>query len=280
MFQFLKSNKNLLSRSAEIFELSPEDFFEKQRHISSSRRLRKSSVHWGEKIFFDYLKGNNDVGILEVGSNDCAHTKRFLQETTHNVFAMELNPHSFGALNEVKKLYPERFNFVLAGASNTNEVVEFPIFSSFQGRNLNEMSGITGVVKRMSTTELGVSHFSIGTTIRIEQLFENNLLSKRNALWIDVEGHALQVLEGIGSKYLRNCELIYVEVESEKFFETGPNSEAVYNHMLQNGFTLIFRDFQTSGQFNLIFLRKDNPIKFEDDIKKYLRDVNQLQIDG
>jgi len=277
-FKFLKK-VSLQEYSSKIFDMDVNEFKLKEKYISSVRKLRKSSTYWGEKIFFDYARLNKATTILEVGANDGAHTKKFLNELSNDVFSMEINPYSFEYLDNIRKIYYERFKFIIAGASVVNNPVSFPIISHFKEKKLSQVSGVTGINKRNNTKEFMISHHMLAPVIKIDQLFKANLLSNNNILWIDVEGHALEVLKGIGIKNLHKCEMIYVEVESADFFQNGASAEKVYEFLTKNDFLLIFRDFQSTGQFNLIFKKKSVLVTLADDVKKYIQDIKTLKIE-
>lgn len=276
-FKFLKK-LSLQECSAKIFDMDVYEFERKEKYISSVRKLRKSSTYWGEKIFFDYARLNKATTILEVGANDGAHTKKFLSELSNEVFSMEINPYSFEYLDNIRKNYYERFKFIIAGASVVNNLINFPIFSQFKEKMLSPVSGITGINKRNNTNEFKISHYMLAPVIKIDQLFKANLLSNNIILWIDVEGHALEVLKGIGSKNIHKCEMIYIEVENANFFQSEGNAEKVFEFLDKNDFLLIFRDFQSTGQFNLIFKKKSVLVTFADDVKKYIQDIKNLKI--
>jgi hypothetical protein len=76
------------------------------------------------------------------------------------------------------------------------------------------------------------------------------------ALWIDVEGLALEVLLG-AKQSLENgrIQLIHLECETEEFWVGQSLLPEINNFLKMLGFVPVLRDYQTVSQFNVIYLR-------------------------
>ena len=74
---------------------------------------------------------------------------------------------------------------------------------------------------------------------------------------IDVEGLAYEVLLG-ASKSLNQCRLLYIEVEDYEIWDGQKTVFDIYPLLEGKGFVPVSRDVQTPGQYNVMWLRKED----------------------
>lgn len=73
-------------------------------------------------------------------------------------------------------------------------------------------------------------------------------------LWIDVEGHGYEVLQG-ASNILKNTKLIMIEVEQLQFWKDQKLDTEIIE-LLSEDFKILQRDQEYPNQYNIIFQRK------------------------
>tara|TARA_A100001201_G_C4015237_1_gene178870 strand:+ start:47 stop:739 length:693 start_codon:yes stop_codon:yes gene_type:complete len=79
----------------------------------------------------------------------------------------------------------------------------------------------------------------------------------RIAMWVDVEGHAMEVLKG-SSETLKRVELLKVELESIQLWEDQYIDKEVVRFLLDNNFIPIFKDTEYTTQYNTIFVKSNS----------------------
>ncbi|MCK8781120.1 FkbM family methyltransferase [Rhizobium sp. NTR19] len=84
----------------------------------------------------------------------------------------------------------------------------------------------------------------------------SNVSSKRNVMWIDVEGAIGQILDG-GPKALTNCVALFAELEGQKRWEGQILDMEVVDRLATVGLVPILRDIQRHRwQHNILFVRE------------------------
>ena len=85
--------------------------------------------------------------------------------------------------------------------------------------------------------------------------FLGDVSNLANAMWIDVEGALALVFDGAG-RTLRNCQALYVEMESSARWEGQMIDTDVVSSLSAYGLKPVLRDIQkTCLQYNAIFVR-------------------------
>jgi len=204
-----------------------------------------------EFLFQSLAKRLGAEVICDVGAFDCFHSKRF-RASGAKVIAFEANPVNFDVLARdagVTAAGIELFNFA---AWNRDEEITFNVIDA-TARGTEWRKLISSIHERAPDT----SYASEPVRVRAVRLdtFLTDLLAgpaRPIALWIDVEGAAYEVLEGIAGIRDRVC-LVHVEVETRAFWQgqrLWPDVEAL---MRQLGFSPIARR-PGDGQFDVLFV--------------------------
>tara|TARA_R100000908_G_scaffold54689_1_gene29941 strand:- start:3 stop:686 length:684 start_codon:yes stop_codon:yes gene_type:complete len=79
----------------------------------------------------------------------------------------------------------------------------------------------------------------------------------RIAMWVDVEGHAMEVLKG-SSETLKRVELLKIELERIQHWKDQSVDEEVAGFLLDNNFVPIYRDTEWATQYNIIFIKNNS----------------------
>lgn len=154
--------------------------------------------------------------ILDVGSMDGSDSKKFKKLIpSATVAAFEGNPNNYRAMcadTEIQKMGIQVIHQLVSNmAGNRSFFVQRPIHTS-TGYNRGTSSAMRRSEKGMETEEVHIDAVRIDTFLG--QKFPGN---KRVAMWVDVEGHAYEVLEGLSGVKDR-VYLIHVEVETQEIW--------------------------------------------------------------
>lgn len=113
------------------------------------------------------------------------------------------------------------------------------------------------------------AHPTIVQGKRLDELIENE--SEYGLLWLDVEGSALEVLQG-SQKILSKIKIIKVEVEFQDMWgRRKSNFESVINYLQINGFCLMYAPIYPGLFGDLLFLRKNDITRLNRCISFFLR---------
>lgn len=154
--------------------------------------------------------------ILDVGSMDGSDSKKFKSLVpTADVVAFEANPVNYQAMCTDNTLRQ-------AGVRVINRLV-----SNQEGRRtffVQQPTDTTGAVNRGTSSAIRRNQQGMETlevsldAIRLDSFLANEYPDKnRVAMWIDVEGHAFEVLESLRGKK-NDVYLIHVEVETKEIW--------------------------------------------------------------
>lgn len=154
--------------------------------------------------------------VLDIGSMDGADSKRFRKLLPEaELFAFEANPHNYQAMcgdDEIAKCRVKVVNRLVSG----EEMSRSFFLQKPEVRNGEINFGISSALKRCQ--EDGNSEEINVESVRIDSFLNSQRLAKNDvALWVDVEGMAYEVLEGI-SGASEQIHLMHVEVETREIW--------------------------------------------------------------
>lgn len=191
--------------------------------------------------------------ILDVGSMDGSDSKKFKRLTQNAaVVAFEANPDNYRAMcadNELQILgirVVQRLVSNLAG--NRAFFVQRPVHTT-SDFNRGTSSAMRSSGQDMETEEVLLDAVRIDTFLTQEYPG-----MKSTALWIDVEGHAYEVLEGI-SDVQNRINLIHVEVETNEIWPGQKIESDVLSLANNMGFVHVARG-SNEAQRDLILMRE------------------------
>lgn len=235
---------------------------------------RRGSAIISERIFFNYVISKEDSVILEVGGNDGRHTRRFLAETKAYIHTFEPNIYAIKNFSDI--VQEDRLQLNMYGLSSNQNILAFNILKSSQGSNLNPVNGCSSFNRLEG--DFGYRTLTACCTTGARYLETVGMLQKPYCLWVDVEGHAAEVLSGFGDT-LRYAEIVICEVENTDLYNSGANADKIIQMLYANGHKIVFRDFQNSGQFNIVSISNTVSINREvllEPAQKFIKDVYQV----
>lgn len=227
--------------------------------LAKNSRSRRGSAVLSEKIFQKFIRENNINTILEVGGNNGRHTNSFLLETKCDVHVFEPNINAISFFAPLQSSPRLHLNFY--GLSNTTDALALNIPINIDGTPLELVNG-------SSTFERILRHEVIYQTNVAMVTTGSKYLAKKFggktpefALWVDVEGHAAEVMEGFGKELLGSsicmCEVEYPSnVNKTGLYGDKYSADPVIRTLENYNHKIIFRDFQNIGQGNIVSINK------------------------
>jgi FkbM family methyltransferase len=207
--------------------------------VSSEFLFRTLAKHLGSEV------------ICDVGAFDCLHSKRF-KATGAKVIALEANPVNFDALARDASLAAAGIELFNCAAWNRDEELTFNVVDA-AARDAEWRNMISSIRERTPNYRFASRPVRV-RGVRLDTFLTDVLAAPARtiALWIDVEGAAYEVLEGIDGIRDRVC-LVHVEVETRAFWEgqrLWPDIDALMGRF---GFTPIARR-PGDEQFDVLFV--------------------------
>lgn len=239
-------------------------------------KSRKGSCALLERQFLELIQKDSVDHVFDIGANNGRHTKLFLAQTGARVHSFEPNPAMFE--NFIEVVGAPRLSFNPFGLSNSTGLSRFEVIDK-AGDNTSTtgMSSFEPVSDGYRTLYGSVeSHSQVVAHCAASQYLETCEIpaTDRLALWIDVEGHAPAVIEGFGER-LAQARVVLCEIESIPLYTGRVTVEPVIEALDRAGLTVIDRDFQYFGRFNLLAVHADlagtvNP-DLEGQVRKFRR---------
>lgn len=195
--------------------------------------------------------------VCDIGSMNGAEAVTFsLAAPRSTVYAFEPNPRNFQWM-QAHCSSPQRNIQLspLAVSDHDGEAEFFLVEADHTGGE--PLCGMGSLYRR--TEPYSPTHtVNVGTT-RLDTFLEHRCApDARLALWIDAEGKAYEVIEGLGNR-ARNVQVIHVEVETSHWISTEQKLYPAIRSQLQRlGFTEVATDLaRDRAQFNAVFARVD-----------------------
>lgn len=190
--------------------------------------------------------------FMEVGSRDGQDAKLvcdYWNLQPQNAFIVEANIFCYQEI-EANMIANGRKAFakVIYGAcSNKDEVVEFNCV-------LNNNKQIVGISSLKKHLNLNLNY----KTTKVKAFRLESMLQKTpiDLFKIDVEGHAYEVLEGMGNE-ISNVKAIQVETENVPNFENQKLDSDVHIFLTNKGFELIDKTPCWESQFDCLYINKN-----------------------
>jgi len=206
--------------------------------VSSEFLFRSLAKHLGAEV------------ICDIGAFDCFHSRRF-RATGARVIALEANPVNFAVLERDASLAAAGIELFNYAAWNRDEEITFNVVDTARDAEWRNM--ISSIRERSPDNRFPSKPVSV-RAVRLDSFLTDVLAgpARTIALWIDVEGAAYEVLEGIERIRDRVC-LVHVEVETRAFWQGQRLWPDIETLLKQLGFTPIARR-PGEEQFDVVFV--------------------------
>lgn len=211
--------------------------------------LDKQSTSFLDRLFFklstelfpcDYFI---EAGAFEASA--ALHIKK--QLSTCDVYAFEANPYNYNYFKDsLRNIYYKNL-----AISNKSGEIEFNIMLEKKGQPVSLVKMDNSVTPR---NKKGVVYKQVTVDcVSLDDYFKDKNLSNVS-VWIDVEGHGLECLQG-ASKVLEQTNIIKIEVEEKQYWKDQALSVDIFKFLETKNFIPVVRDCQSSMQYNILFVR-------------------------
>lgn len=248
--------------SRTVFDLPPDTVVASlEKRIVETPKMRRGGVAVGENTFKRAMDAGVADHLFEIGANNGRHTRDFLDRFDAHIHSFEPNVALFPNFSDLSPNSRLSFNpFALSDCAGASR---FTIVDSVgAGETLNKrVSGMSSLedIESGYSTLYGTAntHVVVAATVTGEEYVKlRGLEGERTALWIDVEGHAPQVLAGFGQA-LDSVQIVHCEVETVADYTGRATADAVVGTLRRHGLEVMFRDYQYYGRFNILAVRPD-----------------------
>jgi FkbM family methyltransferase len=213
-----------------------------------------------QRLFTALARAIGVSAICDVGSMNGAEALRFHRAAPRSrVYALEPNPDNFQRMRANPSLQEHAITLLPVAASDCDGESDLFLVDADYARQ-DVVCGLSSLYRRAGPVHPSTAVVRVKTA-RLDTLLSGECAAGASlALWIDVEGKAYEVIEGM-SRIAGHVRLLHVEVETAPCIAPGQRLYPEVTALLrQHGFTELATDLHPSRtQFNALFLRRGLP---------------------
>ena len=241
------------------------------RRCALARNLARVTPLNTRLLFLALLRDLDIDVICDVGSMNGSDALAFRRRRPRaRVIAIEPNPENLRSMRNDARLRSASIEVVAAAASNLDGIAPFFVLDANYLTD-NARRGMSSLRSRDGVAYAGAA-VNV-KVLRLDSLLQENIAAQaRIALWIDSEGQACEVLEGMRD-IAAQVQLLHVEVESQACISSDQRLYPEANAMLEAlGFEEIATDYpSTNPQFNAVYVRRGQSTRCTRQIERRLR---------
>jgi FkbM family methyltransferase len=212
-----------------------------------------------QRLFGQLLGGLQINTVCDVGSMNGAEALSFSATVPHSrIYAFEPNPRNFALMRTNERLQHRNIELLPWAASNYDGEGVFHLVEADYSRR-DPRRGMSSLYQRLGEGEwASVARVPV-RVIRLDSFLASRGVSgARVALWIDTEGSAYEVIEGLAGVAAR-VQLLHVEVETAPCIGAQQKLYPQVRALLARlGFAQLATDQPLrSVQFNALFVRAE-----------------------
>ncbi len=199
------------------------------------------------EAFFGIVRALECDVLIECGARAAETSIRFLEEGGRRAIALEANPYPF--IERTAKATEHGVDARNLGVGRAAGVLDLRIPWS----STSLTSGFASLMPRIG----GEDYASIPVEITtLDAIGATVSASARIAVWVDVEGSTFEVLAGGEGLLERDgCQVLFVEVEEQPFWEGQRLAADVDEHLCLAGYVPNMRDAEYEHQHNVKYVR-------------------------
>lgn len=169
--------------------------------------------------------------ILDVGSRDLIESIQLSTAFPNaRVIAFEPNPNQFNACHVTSQMH-KQIEFYPYACSDVEGTVDFYVVDSNHGASsMLEPIHIPG--------NWGWGKTAVQSR-RIENVLKELNIAKVDVVWMDVQGHELKALQGMGS-YIAGVKAMHTEAAEKPYYVGHTDKSELVTWLEQQGFTVIW----------------------------------------
>lgn len=247
------NNSNTLRRNTTKSKLEQIRFSVEENNVPqllhNERKLRE--------LFDALIRITNPKFIGEIGTLNGDDAVRFADIAPNSyVDAFEASPHNYQKylISHIRKQHYPNLKFHNAAVCDKNGYISFNILETDESA-YDWRIGANSLLSRNDD----IPNSKVKVPAVTLDSFYNDQINAENtfALWIDVEGASLLVLEG-AQKVLERTLFLRIEVEWQRFWKKQPLADDIYKFLEEKGFTIIgdSKSNEGYGQSDILALNK------------------------
>jgi FkbM family methyltransferase len=214
---------------------------------------RKASAAWLADTYKKILLSIKPEVFWELGAFDATFSRQLRAKLRKTLFhSFEANPYNYDKFKDAASEDDVHYHHLALGPDDGE--VTFNIARKLDDTVLPPVAGSNSVLTKNGEREYEE------VTVRMVSVdsfaAQHELTGKASAVWVDTEGFAFQVLEGM-QKTLKNSSCVLVEVEDRQLWQEQKTAVDVRRFMFGQGFIPILRDFEFNQQYNVLFVRPE-----------------------
>ncbi len=218
----------------------------------TTRDGRRQSNAWLAAVSSKNVAAGPEV-VLELGAFKAEFSARARAALPDaEVHAFEANPYNIAEFSERVTRAGVQYHHLAIG-----DAVGDTVFNLAR-REAGVEVGPTRRNNSLKTKPLDIEYEEVRVPVVTVDHFlaERGLGGRPTAMWIDLEGCGYEGLVGAAGT-LGSTRLLLIEVEDRPFWNGQKLAGDVMRHLVGAGFMPLARDFQSKGQYNLIFARPE-----------------------
>jgi FkbM family methyltransferase len=217
-----------------------------------SREGRKASAAWLRSTYELLLRDALKPEVFwELGAFEAAFSRRLRAALPKTAFhAFEANPYTYDRFRE--QVTKDGVNYHHKALGPEDGTAVFKIGRTVGDRELPPDMGCNSLLTKSGDRTYEDAH--VGMVALDNFAAQQGLLGKLSAVWIDAEGFAFQVLQGM-RQTLKSSTFVFIEVEDRQLWEGQKTYGDVRRFLFAEGFIPILRDFEFKQQYNVLFCK-------------------------
>ncbi len=211
-----------------------------------------------QRLFVKLLSRMRISTVCDVGSMNGADSMTFRDAVPEsNIYAFEPNPENFRRMQANRALQERNIQVVPLAATDHDGDAEFFLVEADYSQPAGQR-GMSSLYRRSDEWAPPGAVVRVKTTRLDTFLADKCPRHARLALWIDAEGKAYEVIEGVAD-VVKQIQFLIVEVETEPCIGSDQKLYPQVKTLLQRlGFAELATDQPLSQQqFNALFVRRD-----------------------
>jgi len=228
-----------------------------------------------ERVFLDLVtRVIQPTHFYEIGAHEAStaiHVAKKLPTSTCVAFEADPDIHAHFVSEYAAKNVPPNFSYLQSAVADYDGEAKF--------QKQLEIDGVIASAllpnNSLKQKNIGIRYREVSTPcMRMDTYVRLHGPVEKVVLRIDVEGLCYEVLQG-ALHLLNNCAAVYAEVEDYEIWNGQKTVFDIYPVLEQCGFVPVSRDVQTPGQYNVLWLRKQDAInrKFRSRLSIYYNEL-------
>lgn len=220
----------------------------------SDQKGRTESAKWLRELFISLVAALRPRVVLELGAAEAsfsAQVRSLLDKG--EVHALEANPHLYRKHRREADAAGVRYHNLAVGPQDGR--VSFKLGTHKDGQELSPTKTNNSILEKA----LDIQYRAIEVDmVTVDGFVDRQGLTDRScAMWVDTEGLAYDVLCG-AERTLKATRALLVEVEDKPFWIGQHLAHEVKALICEAGFIPVARDFEYTGQYNVLFLSREH----------------------